>query len=408
MGRRPTVSLLGSFEPKRARPVPLSKSVASWCELPAATIARVIGRGEQRIWIRQVTVELLTIVGALVLAVIPISAPWIEFWYSTTVYPRIQRTLTPFSNLVPFAILDLLLLIVVPTVIFRLVAAGRESWRVRGVRPLGRTVFHLLATTAALYIAFLALWGFNYRRVRMENRLVLDRAAPNSERVVELGLKAVSEMNRLYSTAHEQLVVGSEWRDESLRSAFADIQHALASGPQAEPGRLKRSMLGSYFRWAGVDGMVNPFGLEVIANPDLLAFERPFVAAHEWSHLAGYADEAEANFVGWLTCVRGSPSHQYSGWFFLYWQIAGEVNAQERGRLNMALADGPRRDVNAVITRLRRGQIPALQRASWQVYDKYLKANRVEAGVRSYGEVVTLVLRARFAPEWMPVRRGGE
>jgi len=368
----------------------------------------VIGRGEQRIWIRQVTVELLTIVGALVLAVIPISAPWIEFWYSTTVYPRIQRTLTPFSNLVPFAILDLLLLIVVPTVIFRLVAAGRESWRVRGVRPLGRTVFHLLATTAALYIAFLALWGFNYRRVRMENRLVLDRAAPNSERVVELGLKAVSEMNRLYSTAHEQLVVGSEWRDESLRNAFADIQHALASGPQAEPGRLKRSMLGSYFRWAGVDGMVNPFGLEVIANPDLLAFERPFVAAHEWSHLAGYADEAEANFVGWLTCVRGSPSHQYSGWFFLYWQIAGEVNAQERGRLNMALADGPRRDVNAVITRLRRGQIPALQRASWQVYDKYLKANRVEAGVRSYGEVVTLVLRARFAPEWMPVRRDGE
>jgi hypothetical protein len=74
--------------------------------------------------------------------------------------------------------------------------------------------------------------------------------------------------------------------------------------------------------------------------------------------------------------------------------------------LNAALAEGPRRDVNAVVTRLRRGQIPALQRASWQVYDTYLKANRVEAGVRSYGEVVTLLLRARFAPGWMPVRRG--
>jgi hypothetical protein len=186
------------------------------------------------------------------------------------------------------------------------------------------------------------------------------------------------------------------------------VQHALASAPDAEPGRLKRSLLGPYFRWAGVDGMVNPFGLEVIANPDLLPFERPFVAAHEWSHLAGYADEAEANFVGWLTCVRASRSHQYSGWFYLYWQISGEVNAEERGRLNAALAEGPRRDVNAVIARLRRGQIPALQRASWQVYDTYLKANRVEAGVRSYGEVVTLVLRARFAPEWVPVRRAGQ
>jgi hypothetical protein len=259
---------------------------------------------------------------------------------------------------------------------------------------------------AALYVAFLALWGLNYRRVRMAERLVLERAAPTSEQVVGLGLNAVSEMNRLYPAAHEQLVVGAEWRDSALRDAFSDVQHSLASAPDVQPGRLKRSFLGPYFRWAGVDGMVNPFGLEVIANPDLLPFERPFVAAHEWSHLAGYADEAEANFVGWLTCVRASPPHQYSGWFYLYWQISGEANAEERGRLNAALADGPRRDVNAVITRLRRGQIPSLQRASWQVYDKYLKANRVEAGVRSYGEVVTLVLRARFAPEWVPVRRG--
>jgi hypothetical protein len=383
----------------------VSKSVASRCEWPAATIARVFSSGAQPIWIGRLTVELLTIGAALVLATAAIPASWVEFWYSTAAYPRIERTLTPFSNLVPFAILDLLLLIVVPTVVIRLVASARASWRDRDVRPLGRTVFHLLAATAALYIVFLALWGLNYRRVRMADRLVLDRAAPTSEQVVELGLSAVSEMNRLYAAAHEAFVDGSEWRDAGLRNAFADVQHTLASAPDVEPGRLKRSLLGPYFRWAGVDGMVNPFGLEVIANPDLLPFERPFVAAHEWSHLAGYADESEANFVGWLTCVRASRPHQYSGWFYLYWQIAGEVNAEERGRLNAALADGPRRDVNAVITRLRRGQIPALQRASWQVYDKYLKANRVEAGVRSYGEVVTLVLRARFAPEWVPVRR---
>jgi len=365
----------------------------------------VFDRGAQRIWINRLTVELLAIAAAVALAFAPIPASWVEFWYSTTAYPRIQRLLTPFSNLFPFAILDVLLLIVVPTVVFRVVAAVGESWRTRALRPLGRTVFHLLATAAALYVAFLLLWGLNYRRVRMTERLVLDKAAPTPEQVVALGLTAVSEMNRLYADAHEQLVAGGEWRDLALRAAFADVQHALASGPDAEPGRLKRSLLGPYFRWAGVDGMVNPFGLDVIANPDLLPFERPFVASHEWSHLAGYADESEANFVGWLTCVRASPSQQYSGWFYLYWQIASEVNAEERRRLNAALADGPRRDVNAVITRLRRGQIPALQRASWQVYDKYLKANRVEAGVRSYGEVVTLVLRARFAPEWVPVRR---
>ena len=340
------------------------------------------------------------------LALAPLPPRWVESWYSTLVYPHIERTLTPLSNDLPFAILDPLLVVVIVTAVVRLVVAVRDSWRARSIMRLGRTFGHLLAVSAALYIAFLLLWGLNYRRIRMPDRLVLDRTAPTPDQVVALGLNAAGQMNRLYMAAHQEPVTDVEWRDAALRGAFADIQRVLASAPEAEPGRLKQSLIGPYLRWTTVDGMVNPFGLEVIANPDLLPFERPFVAAHEWSHLAGYADEAEANFVGWLTCVHAAARHQYSGWFYLYWQVSGEVSAEERGRLNATLADGPRRDINAVIARLGRGEIPALQRASWQVYDKYLKANRVEAGVRSYGEVVTLLLRARFAPEWMPVRRG--
>jgi len=365
----------------------------------------VFDRRANRIRTGLVIAELLTIVSAVALAAATFSPAWIESWYSTAVYPHIQRTLTLFTNLIPFALLDLLLLIVVATALLTLFTAAHEGWHTRTLRPVFRTLFHLLSMAAALYIAFVALWGLNYRRIRMSDRLVLEHAAPSSAQVGELGLTAVRELNRLHAAAHQQLVADAEWRDPELRKAFEDVQRALSDAPGAEPGRLKHSVVGPYFRWAGVDGMVNPFGLEVIANPDLLPFELPFVAAHEWSHLAGYADEAEANFVGWLTCVRGSPSHQYSGWFYLYWQIAGEVNTEERGRLNAALADGPRADVNAVIARLRSGQIPALQRAGWQVYDTYLKANRVEAGVRSYGEVVSLLLRARFAPGWVPVRR---
>jgi hypothetical protein len=143
-----------------------------------------------------------------------------------------------------------------------------------------------------------------------------------------------------------------------------------------------------------------------MANPDLLAIERPFVAAHEWAHLAGFADESEANFVGWLTCLQGDARAQYSGWMFLYWQLTGEVSAADRTHLASALQSGPRRDVDDIAERLRRGRWPLLQRSSWKVYDQYLKANRVEAGVRSYGLVVTLILRARFEDGWRPVRVG--
>lgn len=342
---------------------------------------------------------------AAVFAFVPLSAPWVEAHYSASFYPRLERALTPLSNRVPFAWLDVLLVGLLIAVVIKLGRAVRHTWRTRAAAALARPLWQLATIGAALYILFLLLWGLNYRRVPMPDRLVVDRASPTPEQVVELGLVAVGRMNDLYAAARQQPADASEWHDATLRNAFAEVQRVLSDAPQAEPGRLKHSLLGPYFRWTGVDGMVNPFGLEVIANPDLLAFERPFVAAHEWGHLAGYANEAEANFVGWLTCVRALPLHQYSGWFYLYWQISGEVSSEERAKLNAALGDGPRRDVNAVIARLRRGQVPALQKASWQVYDKYLKANRVESGVRSYGEVVTLLLRARFGPDWTPIRR---
>ena len=78
----------------------------------------------------------------------------------------------------------------------------------------------------------------------------------------------------------------------------------------AQTGVPKRSLLGLYFRWAAIDGMTDPFFLEMIVNPDVLPVERPFVVAHEWAHLAGYAEESEANFVAWLTCAHGDARAQ--------------------------------------------------------------------------------------------------
>ena len=174
------------------------------------------------------------------------------------------------------------------------------------------------------------------------------------------------------------------------------------------PGRLKSSLFGPYFRWTSVDGMINPFGLEVHCQSRSAArSNKPFVAAHEWAHLAGYADESEASFVGFLTCIRAATPAAYSGWLFLYWQINSEVGADDRRQLASALEEGPRRDIAAIGERLRSGEVPLLRDAGWRVYDQYLKANRVEEGVRSYGLVLTLLARARFEDGWTPVRRVG-
>jgi len=347
----------------------------------------------------------LALLAAIVAAIAPVSPGVVEEWFSLGIYPSVQQVTTDVTNVLPFALLDVLLVLAVSTLVLVVARSVRAALRKRTVRPLGRTAFGIASVAAVAYLVFLAFWGLNYRRVPLDGRLVLDQRPVQTEAVATLGLEAVRQLNTLYADAHRFGWPDAEWRNGSLTHAAATVQTELTGAKPAVPGHLKRSILGPYFRWTGVDGMVNPFGLEVIENPDLLPFERPFVAAHEWAHLAGFADESEANFVGFLTCIRASVPAQYSGWLYLYWQIAGETDGGVRATLWESMAAGPRADVQAIIARLRRGELPRLRLVSWLVYDRYLKANRVESGVRSYGEVVNLLVRARFEPGWVPIRK---
>ena len=344
------------------------------------------------------------VLAAAIAAIAPVPASIVESLFSTGVYPAIQHLVTPVANLVPFAWFDVIILVVIAAAIRLLVRAWREARRVRSWTPALHRLWQLCVAAAALYLVFLLLWGLNYRRVPMTARLLLDRTPPTREAVNELGRQAATQMNLLYARAHAVGWSGDEWRNASLIRSFTDVQQILEDAPAVVPGRLKWTIFGPYFRWTGVDGMVDPFALEVLANPDLLPWERPFVAAHEWSHLAGFADESEANFVGWLACVRGDAAAQYSGWLYLFWEVSGEVSGRDRGAMLASLEAGPRGDVAAIAERLRRGQLPMLRTVSWAMYDQYLRANRVDEGIRSYGEVVTLILRARFEEGFRPVR----
>jgi hypothetical protein len=345
------------------------------------------------------------VVLAVAAAVLPTSAGVVERWYSTWWYPAVQRTVTPVSNVAPFAFLDLF---VIAAVAFALATAWRGVRRARRAKrpsPLVAAVFDLLTAGAVVYLLFLALWGLNYRRIPVIERLALSQTVAGRDAARMLGLEAVRQINQLHVPAHDRPWQGHEWRDAQMRDALASTQRLLGDATPARPGRLKWTIFGPYFRWAGVDGMIDPLALEALGNPDLLPWERPFVTAHEWAHLAGYAHEGEASFVGWLICQRGGVQARYSAWLSLYWELAAAIPASDRQQMAAALDAGPKRDLEAIAERLRRGHVPVLQRASWQVYDHYLQANRVEEGIRSYGEVVDLILRVRFEEGWVPVRR---
>jgi hypothetical protein len=317
----------------------------------------------------------------------------VERRYSRGLYPLLQRALTSASNHVPFALFDVLWMAAAAVC----AAAAYRQIRGAGWRAGGLRLAALAAgDTALLYLVFLATWGLNYRRVPLAEKLAFDQKRITRVASSALGETNAMTLNALYATAHAQ-----PESTASLARAFNDAVGALGAARPFVPGRPKPTLLGGYFHEVSVAGMTDPFFLETLTASDLLPFERTFVIAHEWAHLAGYANEGEANFVGWITCLRGDEAQQYSGWLFLYGEVAATLPRRERGELFQGLDAGPRADLAASADRIARNASPRVAQAGWRVYNQYLKANRVESGTLSYTEVVRLILGTRYNAEAM-------
>jgi uncharacterized protein DUF3810 len=330
-------------------------------------------------------------------ALVPVPASAIERVYSTNVFPVWQSWMTSASNLTSASLFDLLVL---AAVLAWLAAAVSDLAR-RRWRGVPRILLRTIVWCAAVYLVFLFSWGLNYRRVPLAGKLAFDAGRVSPEAARLLADASVTRANALYSAAHAEGFPAGDVVDRRMASAFDDAQRALGGQRMAIAARPKHTWLDLYFRRAVVDGMTDPFFLETLTASDLLPFERTFVIAHEWAHLAGYADEGEANFVGWLTCQRGDEAQQYSGWLFLYGEVAATLTRGERRDVQQRLEPGPRADLAASAERVARNASPRVAQAGWRVYDRYLKANRVESGTRSYTEVVRLILGTRYRAEAM-------
>jgi hypothetical protein len=351
-------------------------------------------------------IKIAVVIAAVAAALFPPSAHWVERFYSNGFYSWLQSWLTPLTNMLPFALADVLTIALVLGLplwwTLRIRRAGRgRRWRAAGLLALDSVVLG-----AGIFLSFQLLWGFNYMREPLTYKLEYDEQRITSQTEKDILRRTVEQLNRDCAGAHQSPLL-----DESgLQPSFDATVTMLGNSREVAKAIPKKTLLDAYLGATGVDGFTNPFGHAVLLNSDLLEFEKPFTLAHEWAHLAGYADESEANFVALLTCVKSDlPSVRYSGWLALYsylWAVR-RAHSNDAGFAEAIpqLAPEVKADLRAMVERTRRRLNPSISRVQGEVYDRYLKANRVEAGIESYGLLVRLVLGTRFDADWVPARR---
>lgn len=143
-------------------------------------------------------------------------------------------------------------------------------------------------------------------------------------------------------------------------------------------------------------GFFSSYTMEANYNRDMPGHNIPFTICHEMAHFSGYAREDEANFIGYLACIRSDNiDFRYSGTF----------NAL--GYVLSALSNNMSREAYLAYYEMMPPQMQqefAFKRSYWQQYDGplaiiynkyndiYLKANDQAEGVKSYGRMVELLL----------------
>ena len=75
----------------------------------------------------------------------------------------------------------------------------------------------------------------------------------------------------------------------------------VLEGYYPQPKKLLVSEILSY---QGLTGVYSPFTVEANYNGDMTAYNIPFTVCHELSHLRGFMQEEEANFIAFLACIQ--------------------------------------------------------------------------------------------------------
>ncbi len=228
-------------------------------------------------------------------------------------------------------------------------------------------------------------------------------------------MTAVEAANRAYFEIHQSEDAGvptampADVRelDRALEEGWSRAGELLDLPPSTRRryGPTKRLLLSHLVARFGIAGFYFPWTAEANVLRDTPLVSRSNSMAHEKAHQRGIGPESEASFLGF---VAGSLSpHQHA-------RYSAMVFAQ--GQLLRALARADREAAQEVVAK----RFPGIQRdledlsEYWEQFqgvgmtigsainDRYLRTNRVRAGVRSYGLSVRLLITfaAQYDGRW--------
>lgn len=320
-------------------------------------------------------------------------------WYSTYIYSVWVGTIGRIMGYVPFSMSEVLLYLLSVILVVRAGAMGLAVVRKYDWRGMARSrLVNLMLLAGLLFFVYVVNCGINYQRETFSESAGFVVEKYSVEELKEVCLWLTGEVNE---SSHKVK------RDPDGVMTLQDISLAReATEAMSDLGRRYPELSGYYPQPKGLlapwilsvqnlTGIYSPFTIEANYNSGMTDYNIPFTACHELSHLRGFMEEKEANFIGFLACREsGSEEFRYSGnlmgWIYcmnvLY---RSDYDAWEEVRGGLSEEAEADLKANREFWAKYDG---AVAEVANRINDTYLKANGQTEGVESYDRMVDLIV----------------
>ena len=339
----------------------------------------------------------ISFLAILLIKLLALNTSYIEKFYTGYSYPVISIILRFLFGWIPFSIGDIFYFVAGCWLLYLLIKNISLSFRKKLTgRIILKKTTGTLVVLVIIYISFNILWGLNYDRIGIAGQLNLPAADYDTADVIllqEILLNRVNEnkeiliRNKNLYPSRSELFKSAQHSYENVSKIYPFIQYKTPS--------IKSSLYGSIGNYLGFTGYYNPFSGEAQVNTTVPKFLLPYITTHEMAHQLGYAKEDEANFVGYLAAANSADTlFRYSAYLDLFVYANREVYYfdSDLAKTSMMKLDTAVKEDLTEWRKFNLAHTSFIEPAITWLYGNYLKANQQPKGMRSYNEVIRMLI----------------
>lgn len=343
---------------------------------------------------RKFLLPIFLIVQIIVVKTLGMFPDFVEKWYSNGFYPKLAFLSRSVLGKLPFSFGDVLYFILI-VLLFRWIWKHHigffKEWKNNGLA--------VLSWISVFYFFFHLLWGMNYYRVPLHEKLQIEKEYSQQQLEVFIE-KMILKTNALQFeiTKNDTAIVVIPYSDSEIYEKSLAGYNKLPEDLKEfsyENKSIKSSLFSLPLSYMGFGGYLNPFTNEAQVNNLKPKYTAPLTTCHEMAHQTGIGSESECNFIGFISATKNDDIYfQYSAYSFA---LRSGLNNLER------LKEGSSK---SYIAKINKGVLKNFNENEvfWNeyktpintffeyFYDNFLKLNQQKDGMEGYSKFVGLAI----------------